>query len=100
MAQVQAEKRNISVNVISERFHPRIQATIDTCGLLMMLLVGVLFVRYGFSFTVNSFQRGDIIEGINIPQFIFKAFFIVGGFLLMLQAVFDITDAAKHLLRK
>jgi TRAP-type mannitol/chloroaromatic compound transport system permease small subunit len=85
---------HIRVDVLHERFSPRVQAWIELYGILLLLLPYVALVGfYSVPFVIDSFVRGEISPSPGgLPyRWAIKSVLLIGFALLALSAVARLT---------
>ena len=80
------KRAHVRVDIIVSHFHPRIQALIDIITHVLLVIYGVVVIKFGWDYAVRAFIRMEVTDSSWAPvTFPIKFVLIFGVALLMLQ---------------
>lgn len=95
-AYTQQGKGHVGVDFVINRFSPRTRALCQILTTLLSLFIITILVWQGW---VEGIKERTVSDMLRIPQYPFRLLVAVGGFLLWLELMIDLTDFIKILRR-
>ena len=80
LASTQAHEHHISVKLVVDRLHPKVQAVVDIFNFLIVIVILMLIAYQSYEQAVFAFHNGESSDIIEIPVFYFR-FLVPLGFL-------------------
>lgn len=96
-AYTQQVKGHVGVDFITSRLSPRVRAGCEIITTLLSLFIIAIVIWQGF---LEGVRERTVSDMLRIPQYPFRLLVAVGGFLLWLELLIDLTSSIGKLIRR
>ena len=97
LAYTQAEKGNVAVGILVDRFSPRTQAFFDCLASVAGLIIAILLVWQTFLHGMMSLRAGEITCALQIPLFPFKFLIAFGALMWAFELIVELVRSTSNL---
>lgn len=97
IAYTQAQKGNVAVGILVDRFSPRTQAFFDCLASLVGLAVVIVLGWQTFLHGMMSLRSGEITCSLHIPLFPFKFLIAFGALIWAFELIIDLIRSTSNL---
>jgi TRAP-type C4-dicarboxylate transport system permease small subunit len=96
-AYTQQVKGHVGVDFITSRLSPPVRAGCEIITTLLSLFIIAIVIWQGF---LEGVRERTVSDMLRIPQYPFRLLVAVGGFLLWLELLIDLTSSIGKLIRR
>lgn len=96
IAYVQQVKGHVSISMLTSRLPAKVSAFLNVVTTLLSVLIIAIVVWQGW---VVGMEEKSVSDMLRIPQVPFRMLVPLGGVFLLLELLFDLSDAVKKIMR-
>jgi len=96
-AYTQQVKGHVGVDFITSKLSPRPRAVCEIITTLLSLFIIAIVIWQGF---LEGIRERTVSDMLRIPQYPFRLLVAIGGFLLWLELLIDLTSSTGKLIRR
>ncbi len=96
-AYVQRTKSHVAVDILYNRFPPRVKPIVGLFITFLAMVISALIVWQGLLECMFNFQMGRLIRIINVPVYLPQLLVPIGGFSLFLVLIIDFKKCIKDI---
>jgi TRAP-type C4-dicarboxylate transport system permease small subunit len=96
-AYTQQVKGHVGVDFITSKLSPRLRAVCEIITTLLSLFIIAIVIWQGF---LEGIRERTVSDMLRIPQYPFRLLVAIGGFLLWLELLIDLTSSIGKLIRR
>jgi TRAP-type C4-dicarboxylate transport system permease small subunit len=96
-AYTQQVKGHVGVDFITSKLSPRLRAVCEIITTLLSLFIIAIVIWQGF---LEGIRERTVSDMLRIPQYPFRLLVAIGGFLLWLELLIDLTSSTGKLIRR
>lgn len=90
IAYTQSVKGHVRMEVIFDRWSPRVKQALDIIYALIGIAIFILILQYGFNSGLADWRNELTTDQLKIPIIFAKMLLVIGSFLMVVQLIADI----------